>query len=42
MWPFEGELSTWFDLVDERRKERYGGGSDDAPMTRNEWGKDDD
>lgn len=41
MWPYDDELSTWFEGVEERRKDRYGGGSD-GPMVRNEWGEEDD
>lgn len=43
MWPFEDELSSWFELVEIRRKERYGGDTDDdAAMTRNEWSPEDE
>lgn len=46
MWPFEDELSTWFERVEAERKERYGGGTDDgaqeAPMMSNAWRPEDD
>lgn len=42
MWPFEDELSTWFEQVEIRRKDQYGGDSDDASMMRNEWGPEDE
>lgn len=38
MWHLEDELVDWFEEVDRKRKEKYGGdseGSDD--MTRNEF-----
>lgn len=40
MWPFESELEIWFEEVDEKRKEKYEGGSgeshDEVPMMSNE------
>lgn len=33
MWHLEHELDSWFDQVDQRRKAKYGGSSDDdGPM----------
>lgn len=42
MWPFEDELEIWFEEVERKREERYGGkgGSDDSvPMMSNELSK---
>lgn len=38
MWPYESELEIWFDEVEDKRKQKFGGsGSDDAvPMMTNE------
>jgi hypothetical protein len=40
MWPFEEELEIWFEEVDSKRKERYGGTDasegESVPMMSNE------
>lgn len=30
MWPFDEELVEWFEAIDEKRKDRYGGGDDSS------------
>lgn len=46
MWPFDTELTVWFEDVEEKRNEKYGNSSssssgDDssAPMMKNELSK---
>lgn len=38
MWHLDEELEIWFENVEEKRKERYGGDSSDSSpeLTRNE------
>jgi hypothetical protein len=40
MWPFEDDLEIWFEDVEQKRKERFGGGSSsgdtDVPLMKNE------
>jgi hypothetical protein len=41
MWPFESELELWFEEVDQKREERYGGSEgsssgESVPMMTNE------
>lgn len=48
MWPFDEELSHWFEEVDRKRKKKYGGGDEseaednniDGPSMDNELAKD--
>lgn len=44
MWPFGEELEAWFEEVERKRKERFGGDSDtdsddSQPMLQNELSK---
>lgn len=46
MWPFDEELEGWFDEVERKRNERYGGSGGDgdvtparSQMTDNEYAK---
>lgn len=43
MWPFVDELEIWFEEVDTKRKERYGGtaaSDEEGSMMRNELARD--
>lgn len=40
MWPFEDELELWFEEVDRKRKERFGGDSEpEGEMMENEYAR---
>jgi hypothetical protein len=41
MWPFDDELTDWFEEVDRLRKEKYGhsGDTESADMMENEFAK---
>lgn len=44
MWPFDEELDIWFEEVDRKRKEKYGGGEtsdiSSEGMLTNEYARD--
>ncbi len=44
MWIFEDELKIWFEEVEAKRKDKYGGGDDSGdssvPMMTNDLAKD--
>lgn len=42
MWHLDDELELWFEEVDRKREEKYGGASeerDEVPMMRNEMAR---
>lgn len=40
MWPFDDDLEVWFEDVDRKRKEKYGGDSEPSEsMLENEFAR---